>query len=52
MMVKSTTGQKWLEGRRHHNELEWGFPLPQKIGGKAGHPLCNEADATVEECER
>jgi hypothetical protein len=52
MMVESSTEQRWLERRRHHNGSAWGFLHPHKTGAKAGHPLCNEDDATVEECER
>src|ERR1700755_2149072 len=52
MMVESSTELRWLERKRYHNGLAWDFPHPHKIGAKAGHPLCNEDDATVEECER
>src|SRR6201990_1791993 len=52
MMVESSTELRWLERKRYHNGLAWDFPHPHKIGAKAGHPLYNEDDATVGECER
>src|ERR1700755_1549070 len=51
-MAESSTEQKWLERRRHHNGLACGFLHPHEIGAIAGQPLCNEDDPTGEECER
>ena len=52
MKEESSTEERWLERRRYHNGLAWDFRHPHRIDAKAGHPLCNEDDATVEECER
>src|SRR6201990_3423592 len=50
-MVENFTEYRWLERMRYHNGLAWDFLRPHKIGAKAGHPSCNEDDATVEKCE-
>src|SRR5678815_246133 len=51
-MARSSTEQKWLERRRHHNERVWDFRCSRKIHARAWHPLYYEGDAMEVECER
>src|SRR5678816_4934714 len=50
-MARSSTEQKWLERRRHHNEQVWDFQCSRQMYARAWHPLYCEGDAMEVECE-